>query len=73
LGCCTPTSQGVARTGCSAWPYLLYLDGFDLRGARLIERKRLLAELLAGASERIVYAEHLEGSRRGSRATVSIS
>ena len=40
---------------------LLYLDGFDLRGARLAERKRLLAELLAGASERILYAEHLEG------------
>ena len=40
---------------------LLYLDGFDLRGARLSERKRMLAELLAGASERILYAEHLEG------------
>jgi bifunctional non-homologous end joining protein LigD len=40
---------------------LLYLDGFDLRGARLAERKHILAELLAGASERILYAEHLEG------------
>ena len=40
---------------------LLYLDGLDLRGARLAERKRLLSELLAGASERILYAEHLEG------------
>jgi bifunctional non-homologous end joining protein LigD len=40
---------------------LLYLDGFDLRGARLAERKRLLAELLADASERILFAEHLEG------------
>jgi bifunctional non-homologous end joining protein LigD len=40
---------------------LLYLDGFDLRGARLAERKHVLAELLAGASERILYAEHLEG------------
>jgi bifunctional non-homologous end joining protein LigD len=40
---------------------VLYLDGFDLRGARLIERKRLLKELLVGASERILYAEHLEG------------
>jgi ATP-dependent DNA ligase len=28
---------------------LLYLDGFDLRGARLVERKRVLAALLAGA------------------------
>jgi bifunctional non-homologous end joining protein LigD len=40
---------------------LLYLDGFDLRGAPLAERKRLLAELLADASERILYAEHLDG------------
>jgi bifunctional non-homologous end joining protein LigD len=40
---------------------LLYLDGFDLRGARLAERKRMLSELLAVASERILYAEHLEG------------
>jgi bifunctional non-homologous end joining protein LigD len=40
---------------------LLYLDGFDLRGALLAERKRLLAELLVGASERILYAEHLGG------------
>jgi bifunctional non-homologous end joining protein LigD len=40
---------------------LLYLDGFDLRGARLAVRKRMLSELLAGTSERILYAEHLEG------------
>ena len=40
---------------------LLYLEGFDLRGARLNERKRLLAELLADASERVLFAEHLEG------------
>jgi bifunctional non-homologous end joining protein LigD len=39
---------------------LLYLDGLDLRGARLAERKRLLRELLAGASERNLFAEHLE-------------
>ena len=41
---------------------LLYLDGLDLRGAQLAERKRLLSELLTGASERILYAEHLEGN-----------
>ena len=41
---------------------LLYLDGFDLRGSRLAERKRMLAELLAGASERILYPEHLAGN-----------
>ena len=40
---------------------LLYLDGVDLRPAQLIDRKGLLGELLAGASERILYAEHLEG------------
>jgi bifunctional non-homologous end joining protein LigD len=41
---------------------LLYLDGLDLRGARLAERKHVLAELLAGASARILWAEHLEGN-----------
>lgn len=31
------------------WAFdLLYLDGFDLRGAALINRKRVLAELLKG-------------------------
>lgn len=39
---------------------LLYLDGLDLRGAALAERKRVLSQLLTGAPERIVYAEHLE-------------
>jgi bifunctional non-homologous end joining protein LigD len=41
---------------------LLYVDGLDLRGARLADRKRLLSELLAGLSERILCAEHLEGN-----------
>jgi bifunctional non-homologous end joining protein LigD len=36
-------------------------DGFDLRPVPLSERKRALAELLAGASERILYAKHLQG------------
>ena len=40
---------------------LLYLDGFDLRDASLAERKRCLVALLAGAGERILFAEHLEG------------
>ena len=40
---------------------LLYLDGFDLRGAPLAERKGMLSEFLAEASERILFAEHLEG------------
>jgi hypothetical protein len=44
---------------------LLYLDGFELRGAGLAERKRLLAALLADASERILYAEHLAVTHQG--------
>jgi ATP-dependent DNA ligase len=61
-GCCTPTSPRAAKDRLLYYAFdLLYLDGFDLRGARLAERKRLLAELLADASERILFAEHLEG------------
>jgi bifunctional non-homologous end joining protein LigD len=39
---------------------LLYLDGYDLRGVPLIERKRLLKEIL-DADEAIRYSEHFEG------------
>lgn len=40
---------------------LLYLDGFDLRGAALIERKRVLRDLLARhGSDRVLFCEHLE-------------
>lgn len=40
---------------------LLYADGFDLRSAPLIERKRLLAHLLSALPmQRIRLAEHLE-------------
>jgi bifunctional non-homologous end joining protein LigD len=61
--CFTPISPRAARSGCCITPFdLLYLDGLDLRGAPLAERKRLLAELLTGASERILYAEHLDGN-----------
>ena len=46
---------------------LLFLEGFDLRDAPLIERKRILKELLdeAGVSGPILYADHLvsEGPR----------
>ena len=41
---------------------LLYFDGLDLRAAALVERKLVLSQLLSGASERILYAEHLEGN-----------
>jgi ATP dependent DNA ligase domain len=39
---------------------LLYLDGYDLRSAPLIERKRALQELLAKAPPNIHYVEHFE-------------
>lgn len=40
---------------------LLYLDGYDLRRVPLIERKRLLAQLIdqAGAGQRLLYSDHL--------------
>jgi bifunctional non-homologous end joining protein LigD len=42
---------------------LLYLDGFDLRDAPLIHRKRLLAELLGSVPDngRIQLSKHIEG------------
>ncbi len=40
---------------------LLYLDGYDLRGAPLIERKRLLERLLADAHGAIRFGEHASG------------
>ncbi len=39
---------------------LLYLDGYDLRGVPLLERKRLLKEVLK-ASDAIRYSEHFAG------------
>jgi bifunctional non-homologous end joining protein LigD len=39
---------------------LLYLDGFDLRGLPLIERKALLEKLVAGAPGLIRYSGHFE-------------
>jgi bifunctional non-homologous end joining protein LigD len=40
---------------------LLHLDGADLRGAPLLERKVLLARLLAGHNGTLTYSEHFEG------------
>jgi bifunctional non-homologous end joining protein LigD len=41
---------------------LLYLDGFDLRGAALSERKRVLREFMKSVfSERIRYCDHVDG------------
>jgi bifunctional non-homologous end joining protein LigD len=39
---------------------LLYLDGLDLRGASLLDRKEVLATLLADAPEPLRYSEHLD-------------
>jgi bifunctional non-homologous end joining protein LigD len=39
---------------------LLYLDGYDLRDATYIDRKRLLARLLKDAPETFVSVEHIE-------------
>ncbi len=40
---------------------LLYLDGYDLRGAALEDRKQLLAEILAGKEGSVQYLEHFVG------------
>jgi ATP-dependent DNA ligase len=40
---------------------LLYLDAFDLRGASLVDRKRVLIELLGEQNGSIKISEHLEG------------
>ncbi|MGN6590470.1 MAG: non-homologous end-joining DNA ligase [Sphingomicrobium sp.] len=41
---------------------LLYLDGYDLRGTPLLERKRLLAELIGDRHRRLHLSRHEEGS-----------
>jgi bifunctional non-homologous end joining protein LigD len=41
---------------------LLYIDGFDLRASPLLERKRVLAQLLGGAHVGpILFSDHLKG------------
>ena len=39
---------------------LLFLDGVDLRGATLLDRKRVLAKLLQGAPPAIRFGDHVE-------------
>jgi bifunctional non-homologous end joining protein LigD len=41
---------------------LMYLDGYDLRGAPLLERKRVLEAMLAGAPSALRFSSHIEGS-----------
>jgi bifunctional non-homologous end joining protein LigD len=38
---------------------LLYVDGYDLRGAPLLARKEALKQILSGASKRFLYGDHL--------------
>ena len=40
---------------------LLYLDGWDLRGCALSERKALLERLLRAAPENVRYSDHVRG------------
>ena len=40
---------------------LLHLDGHDLRGRPLLERKEALRELLKGADDRTRYSDHVAG------------
>src|SRR5947209_7006492 len=39
---------------------LLRLDGYDLREVAYVERKKLLAQVLAGAPEKLIYVGYLE-------------
>ena len=39
---------------------VMHLDGFDLRAAPLLERKRVLAGSLNGIAPPIIYSEHIE-------------
>jgi bifunctional non-homologous end joining protein LigD len=43
---------------------LLHLDGYDLRGASLLDRKRLLEKLIGRGQEALRYSEHLEAGGR---------
>lgn len=40
---------------------LLHLDGVDVAGAPLVERKALLQQLLAGAAQHLAYSSHTVG------------
>ena len=52
-----------AKDGLCVWAFdLLHLNGEDLRGRPLIERKRLLSDLLAG--DVIRYAAHFDDGEK---------
>jgi bifunctional non-homologous end joining protein LigD len=46
---------------------LIYMDGFDLRDAALVERKRVLEVLLTAVSGPVKFSGHLEGNGRAVR------
>ena len=56
--------QGAEETGGWSLAYvafdLLFLDGRDLRGEPLVERKKALARLLRGRRGRLRYSEHFD-------------
>ena len=39
---------------------ILHLDGFDLRAAPLVDRKRILKELISGVGAPILFSDHME-------------
>ena len=49
---------------------LLYLDGFDLRGVKLTERKALLQSLLSSAPANIRYSDHFSVPGKAFRENV---
>lgn len=53
-------SGGVANVRYQVFD-LLYLDGTDLRGAALLDRKRALEGLMAGVEPPLHYTDHIEG------------
>jgi bifunctional non-homologous end joining protein LigD len=59
--------QGFAKTHKTPLVYyafdLLFLNGTDLRGRPLVERRKLLAKLLEKAPENIKFSEELHGDR----------
>jgi bifunctional non-homologous end joining protein LigD len=52
-----PTERGAQPLTYFAFD-LLYLNGFDLRGVRLAERKEILHKLLSGAPPAVKYSDH---------------
>ena len=59
--------QAIHKTGARGLVLevfdVIYLDGFSLTKTPLVERKRVLEELIASASDRVLrYSDHVEGN-----------